>query len=161
MAARSSSGRSSLEYVVGVVISIIILVLLFRLAIFIFKLLWMIAPLAIVASVIIDRSVFLGFVGTLKRLWQRNWVTGLAATVASVALLPFTAAYLLGMALFRKKVKEKAAERDEAINGKWTDFEDVSEPGTMDIGYTELPPAPEPEPRSRDKDDNGYDELFR
>ena len=95
---------------------------------------------------------------SIKSLFERKWYYGLAAAVLSIVVYPLTAAYMLGMSLFRKKLKERAQEMDEQVNGKWTDYEDVTEePLDLDVPYEELPPPP-PEPQRRKGSE--YDELF-
>ena len=157
-----SPKRSPLGTIVAVVVAAIALYLIFRLFIFVFKLLWVVAPLLIVVAFFIDRRPIIKYVQWMKRLYTRNWVNGLVATILSVALLPFLSLYFIGTAFLSKKVKQKMTQLDEQRNGKWTDYEDVTpEPESMDITYEELPPAPEPEPRQRRRDDNQYDELFK
>ncbi|WP_020570021.1 hypothetical protein [Neolewinella persica] len=157
---RSPFDRSPLGGIGGFIVGLIILYALFKLAGVFFSILWWAGPFIFIASLIVDHKVFLGYVGSLKRLFQRNWLLGLAFGVLSLVLYPLVSAYLLGMALFKKKLKEKATEADVRRNGEWADFEEVpEEPMDLDIDYEELPPAPEPQLR-RDKGDTEYDELF-
>ena len=75
----------------------------------------------------------------------------------SLALYPLVSVYLLGMALFRKKVKEARQEADVRKNGQWTDFEELpEEPLELDTTYEELPPPPPPRRAEGD-----YDEYFK
>lgn len=156
---RSPFERSPLGGIGGFIIGLIVLYVLFKLAGWLFSLLWWAAPIIFIASLIIDHKVFLGYVGSIKRLFQRNWIFGLVAGVLSIVLFPLAATYMLGMALFKKKLNERAAQMDEQVNGKWADFEDVTnEPMDLEIPYEELPPPPEPLPRNAK--DSEYDELF-
>lgn len=157
---RSPFERSPLGGIGGFIIGLVVLYVLFKLASFVFSLLWYAAPLIFVASLIIDHTVFLGYVKSIKKLFDRSPLMGLAAGILSVVLFPLAAAYMLGMSLFRKKLKERAAEMDEQVNGKWAEYEEVEE-DTLDINYTELPPAPEPQRRQQRDEDTGYDELFK
>jgi hypothetical protein len=157
---RSPFDRSPLGGIGGFIVGLVILYVLYRVAVGVFSLLWWAGPFIFIASLIIDHKVFLGNVGSIKRLFQRNWIMGLVAGVLSIVLYPLVSSYLLGMALFKKKISAKAAEADVRRNGEWADFEEVpEEPMNLDIDYEELPPAPEPELRRR-KEDTGYDELF-
>jgi|AntRauTorckE5430_2_1112549.scaffolds.fasta_scaffold01984_4 hypothetical protein len=157
---RSPFERSPLGGIGGFIVGLIILYVLFKLAGFVFSLLWYAAPVIFIASLIIDHKVFLGYVKSIKKLFDRNAVMGLVAGVLSLVLFPLAASYMLGMALFKKKLKERVVEIDEQQNGKWTEFEEIEAPMDLDIPYEELPPAPEPEPRTP-KRDSGYDELFK
>ncbi|MEM9929112.1 MAG: hypothetical protein AAF840_04800 [Bacteroidota bacterium] len=157
---RSPFDRNPLGGIGGFLIGLVVLYLLFKLAGFVFNIIWAVAPILFIASLIIDHKVFLGYVGSLKRLFQRNWVMGLAAGVLSLVLYPLVSVYLLGMALFKKKLKEKAEEADVRRNGEWADFEEVPmDPMDLDIDYEELPPPPEPL-RREEKKDTKYDDLF-
>ncbi|NJC24960.1 hypothetical protein [Neolewinella antarctica] len=156
----SSTGGSTLRTVGSIMVVLAVVYVIFQVLGFVFDVIIYVAPLLFIASLVIDHQVFLGFLGMLKRLFQRNWIYGVAAGIASVVFFPIVALYLLGMALFKKKVKDRRREMDEQVNGKWVDFEDVSEkPLDLDTPYEELPPAPQPSASRRGKD-TGYDELF-
>ena len=159
---RSPFDRSPLGTVGSIVVALLFFFVLFKLLGFVFKLIWWAAPVLFIASLVIDHKVFLGYLKTVGDLFRRNWIFGLALGIASLVLFPLLSVYLLGMALFKKKMKEKRAELDERVNGKWTEYEEVpTAPGDIDIPYQELPPIrePQPQPRTR-KDDTKYDELF-
>lgn len=158
-----ANSRSPLNGIIGLIIGIFALYIIFNIVGWIFWLLYKVGIIFFIASLIIDSSVFTGFANGIKALFQRNWVMGLVAALAAVALYPITGLYLLGTALFRKKLKEKIAEADARQNGQWTDFEEVPrEPTDIDVDYEELPPLPPPpEPLRRpDNKDTKYDDLF-
>lgn len=160
---RSPFEGNPLGGILGFVAALVVLYVLLQLFGWFYALLWKVAPVMLIASLIIDSSVFKGYFSSIKSLFEKKWYYGLAAIVLSAVVFPLTASYMLGMSLFRKKMKKKAAEVDEQVNGKWADFEDVTEDTMdLDIPYEELPPAPpEPQPRGRSrKGDNEYDELF-
>ena len=162
---RSPFERSPFNGIVGLLIGVLVIYLLFTGISWAVWLLYKVAWLIFIASLIIDHTVFMGYAKSIGRLFERNWMMGLAAGALSVFLYPFVFLYLLGMALFKKKIKEKVAEADVRRNGEWADYEELpEEPMDLDIDYEELPPAP-PEPLTRGggkkKDDTGYDELFK
>ena len=156
---RNPLERSPLGTVGSILLALLFFYLLFKLLGFVFSLIWYIAPIIFIASLVIDHKVFLGFLKMLGNLFQKNWVYGLAAGIASVVLFPLVSLYLLGMAMFKKKMKTRAQEMDERVNGRWAEYEDVThEPMDLDIPFEELPPAPEPQTRTRKGTD--YDQLF-
>lgn len=159
---QSRSPFNGVNGILGLLIGVFVLYVIFNIVGWIFWLLYKVGVIFFIASLIIDHTVFTGFANSVKGLWQRNWVMGLVLTLLCIALYPLTGLYLLGRALFRKKLKEKAAAADARQNGQWTDFEEVPhEPMDLDIDYEELPPAPpEPLPRTGRKDDTRYDDLF-
>jgi hypothetical protein len=162
--ANSRSPFNSLNGIIGLIVGIFVLYVIFNIVGWIFWLLYKVGIIFFIASLIIDRTVFTSFANSIKGLFQRNWVMGLVATALSVVMYPLTGLYLLGTALFRKKLKEKVAQADARHNGQWTDFEEVPrEPTDIDVDYEELPPLPPPpEPlrRTESKKDTSYDDLF-
>jgi hypothetical protein len=157
---RSPLERSPLATIGGIIIGLVVIYVLFSIVGWIIWLLYEYSFLVLLAALVIDYKVVLGYGKAIKRLFERNWVYGLVAAVATVAFYPFVFLYFLGMALFKKKVKQAREEADVRRNGQWVDYEEVKrEPSEMDITYEELPPPPEPQPRR--KDEPGYDEYFK
>jgi len=147
---RSPFERSPFNGIVGLLVGILIIYLLFTGISWAVWLLYKVAWLLFIASLVIDHTVFLGYAKSIGKLFERNWMMGLAAGALSIFLYPFVFLYLLGMADVRR-------------NGEWAEYEELpEEPMDLDIDYEELPPAP-PEPLRRGGDkkkDTGYDELF-
>lgn len=154
---RSPFDSNPISGIAGFIIALVVLYVLWNLVGFLYSILSFAAPVMFIASLIIDSSVATGYFKSIKSLFERKWYYGLAAAVLSIVVYPLTAAYMLGMSLFRKKLKERAQEMDEQVNGKWTEFEDVTEETMdLDIPYEELPPPPQPQRRKGSE----YDELF-
>lgn len=154
---RSPFDSNPLGGILGFIVALIVLYFLFNLLGFLYNLLWYAAPVMFIASLIIDYTVFTGYLKSIQALFARKWYLGVLAVILSLVVFPLTATYLLGMSLFRKKLRERAQEMDEQVNGKWAEYEDITEaPIDLDVPYEELPPAPEPQKRKG----NNYDELF-
>ena len=157
---RSPFDRSPVGTIIGIVIFVAVLYVMFSIVGWIISLLYKYSWLILIAALIIDYRVVLGYLKGVKRLFDRNAVYGLLAAVATVAFYPFVFLYFLGMALFKKKVKEAQKEADIRRNGKWVDYEEVSEePVDIDTEYRELPPPPQPQARRRE--DGDYDQYFK
>jgi hypothetical protein len=157
---RSPLERSPLATIGGIIIGLVVLYVMFSIVGWIISLLYKFGVLILIASLIVDYKVALGFFRMLGRLFERNWVYGVVAGLATVAFYPFVSLYFLAMGLFKKKVKQAREEADVRQNGQWVDYEEVeTEPSEMDITYEELPPPPEPETRRRDEP--GYDKYFK
>ena len=157
---RSPFDRSPVGTIVGIVLFLAVLYVMFSIVGWIITLLYKYSWLILIAALIIDYRVVLGYLKGVKRLFDRNPVYGLIAAVATVAFYPFVFLYFLGMALFKKKVKEAQKEADIRRNGKWVDYEEVSEePVDLDTEYRELPPPPQPQPGRRE--DGDYDQYFK
>ncbi|WP_116105884.1 hypothetical protein [Lewinella sp. IMCC34191] len=157
---RSPFDRSPVGTIIGIVIFVAVLYVLFSIVGWFISLLYRYSWLILIAALIIDYRVVLGYFKGLKRLFERNAVYGLIGTVATVAFYPFVFLYFLGMALFKKKVKEARQEADVRRNGQWVDYEELpEEPVDIDTEYQELPPPPPPPVRRKDNDD--YDQYFK
>lgn len=157
---RSSFDRNPFGWILSALVTLLVIYVVAQVAFWLLKLLWWVPLLMVAASLVIDRSVAFGFVRSIKNLFQRRLVYGLIASVLAIVAYPLVGMYLLGLALFRKKIKEKALEADEWRNGRWTEHKDVTdEPLDLDVPYEELPPAPEPQPR-QPRRGSEYDDLF-
>ncbi len=158
---RSPFDRSPLATIVGIVISVVVLYVLFSIVGWVISLLYRYSFLILIAALIIDYRVVIDYLKGIKGMFDRSPIYGLLASAATVAFYPFVFLYFLGMALFKKKVKEARAEADVRRNGQWVDYEELpEEPMDIDTDYQELPPPPPPaQPRRRE--DGDYDEYFK
>ena len=110
----------------------------------------------IVAALIIDHKVVLGYVKWVIGLLRENLLLGIGATVLSIVGFPVLSAFLLGKALLKKQVKKAQEEAEAPHKGEYIEFEELdSEP-------LELPPIEKAEKKQerKAKQDNQYDEFF-
>lgn len=109
----------------AIVLLVIVLIGLFFIARGIFWLLSVLAPILLIAAVIIDHKVVLNYVQWLVGMLKRNILVGLAAVVLSVIGYPIVFAFLLGRAIMNKRIKD--FERDERAyrEGELVDFEEL------------------------------------
>ncbi|PPK88241.1 hypothetical protein CLV84_1206 [Neolewinella xylanilytica] len=157
---RSPFDRSPIATIIGIVISVAVLYVMFSIVGWVISLLYRYSWLILIAALVIDYRVVLDYLKGLKRLFDRSPVYGLLGAAATVAFYPLVFLYFLGIALFKKKVKEAKQEADVRRNGQWVDYEEVSEePMDIDTEYRELPPPPSPQPRRREEGD--YDQYFK
>lgn len=156
---RSPFERSPLQTIFGIVVAVVVIYVLFKIVGWIISLLYMVAPLLLIASLIIDHKVFMGYVNWIKELFQRKPVYGLIATLGSLVLYPFVFLYMLGMALFKKRVAQAREEAEARRDGRWTNYEEVTDDG-LDVEETDFEVLPPPPPPKVRREDNNYDELF-
>ncbi|MCP9234924.1 hypothetical protein [Lewinella sp. JB7] len=157
---RSPFERSPLATIGGIIISLVVLYVMFSIVGWVVSLLYKFSWLILIAALIIDYKVVLGFFRALQGLFKRNAIYGLVASALTIIFYPFVFLYFLGMALFKKKVREARREADVRRNGQWVDYEELPDkPVDLDTHYEELPPPPPPQPRRRDEP--GYDEYFK
>ena len=155
---RSPFDRSPIGTVVGILVFVLVLYMMFTIVGWLVSILYRYSFLLLVAALVIDYKVVVNYLIGIKNLFQRNAAYGIVAAIATVAFYPFVFLYFLGMALFKKKMKEARREADVRRNGKWIDYEEIpEEPIDVDTHYEELPPPPE----KRRRDEPGYDEYFK
>ncbi|MCB0629206.1 MAG: hypothetical protein R2824_05155 [Saprospiraceae bacterium] len=157
---RSDTGGSPMSTITGIIIAVLFFLLLFYLTKIVFTVLWYAAPILFIASLIIDHTVFLGYAKWIGGQLKKNAIVGIGAIVLSALLFPLTALFLLGKALFRKKVKDAQRDYEIRTKGELIDYEVVDEDEMMDEDLR-LPPI-EQEPRRSSRSTNSeYDDLFR
>lgn len=158
-------GGGPFSSVVGIIIGILFFLLVFYLTKIVFKILWFLAPLLFVASLIIDHTVFLSYVKWIGGMLKRNPLVGIGAIVLSGLLFPLTASFLFGKALFRKKMKDAQKEYETRTKGELIEFEEIVEEEDLRPEDTLRLPPMEKEPRNRTSSSarkgNEYDDLFQ
>lgn len=156
---RSNTSGSPFSTVTGIIIAVLFFLLLFYLTKIVFTILWYASPVLFIASLIIDHKVFLGYTKWIGGHLKRNPIVGIGAIVLSALLFPLTALFLLGKALFRKKVKEAQQEYENRTQGELIDFEVVDD-HLMDEDL-KLPPIEKEPSRSERSSHSEYDDLFK
>ena len=139
--------------IVGIVIMVVGLIALWVLAKFIFKLLFYLSPVLLIAALVIDRQVVTGYVQWIGRLFRKNPAYGVAATVLSIIGIPVVSLFLLGKAMFKKKVKEMEQQQRNIEQGELVDYEE------LESEQLQLPEI-EPEKQQPRNKDTTYEDLF-
>jgi hypothetical protein len=132
----------------------VVLIGLFYLASFVLKILYWVAPVLFIASLIIDHKVFLGYFGWISKLLKRNLLVGIGSIFLSLFFFPFVSLFLLGSALFKKKIREAEQDAVRRRDGDLIDYEEV------DTESLELPRLEKREPPRSDDPKGKYDEFF-
>ena len=136
----------------SILIGVFFLVALFFIARFIFRILYFLSPLFLIAALVIDYKVVLNFGKWLINLVKQNAVLGIGAIVLSVFGFPLVSVYLAGRALFNKRIKEAEQAYETRTKGEIVDFEELdSEP----LQLRELE-----EDTPKRKENNEYEDLF-
>ena len=143
--------------IIGIVMLVLLLVALFYLARFVFTILYYLSPLLIIAALIVNYKVVLGYVQGLIKLVRRNPLGGIGAIVLSILAFPLVAVFLLGKALVKKRIEEVQSEARRAREGEYADFEELEIEDEIEI--EELPPKAEPQREKRAS--NQYDDFFK
>ena len=150
---RFDSNNNPFSSVLGVIFMVLALVALFIVARFIVRILYFVAPLILIAAAIIDYKVIVDYVKWLVRLTKKNTLMGIGSIALSVIFYPFVGIFLLGKALFKRRVRQAEEEQRQMQEGEYIDFEDVSD------DRLELPRMEKSE-RKEEKKDDRYDQFF-
>ena len=139
----------------GIVLVVLFLVALYFIARAIFTILYYLSPIMIVAALIVDHKVVIGYLKWMVGLLRDNLLLGIGAIVLSVLGFPVLSAFLLSKALFKRQVKKVQDEAQAPREGEYIEFEELdSEP-------LELPPIEKEEKKQEPpRQDNRYDEFF-
>lgn len=145
----------------GLILLGVVLLGLFFVANLIFKLLYFIAPVLLIITLIVDYKVLTNFFKWIGALFSKNMLLGLAAGLASVAFYPVTIGILFGRAMFNRKINQVRKEYEEETmqrDGQYVDFEEVPEQPM------ELPRLEQVTKRNTNQNNNtnnsNYEELF-
>ncbi len=133
-----------INLVIGLLVIIIFMLGLFRLAAWLFNLLSWVAPILLIATAIIDYKVIVNYVKWVIKLFKKNVLMGILATVGTIIGFPIAATFLLVQALIRKNII-KINSRGKEKEGEYIDFEEL-ESGEIKI--------PEAQKRSNQSEDD-------
>ena len=131
----------------------------FIIARFIFNILYYLSPILLIATLIVDYKVVLGYVQWLIGLVKQSPLMGIGAIVLSALGFPVLTAFLLGKALFKKRIKQAQAEVRRTREGEFVEYEELEEEIQQDEPI-KLPEAEELQPRQK-RDPNQYDNFFQ
>lgn len=109
----------------AIALLVIVLIGIFFIARGIFWLLSILAPILLIAAVIIDHKVVLNYVKWLVDMLKRNVLVGLAAVALSVIGYPIVFAFLLGRAIMNKRIKDVEKQERAFREGELVDFEEL------------------------------------
>lgn len=149
-----------LNSITSIIILLLFLVGLYYLASGVFWLLAKLSPVLLIAALVIDHNVVINYGKWLINLVKRNPLMGIVAILLSAVAYPVTFAFLLGKALFKRKVNQMRQQFDPNYQPgqkgkKQTEFTDYEEVNDQPDERLELPDRRQ-EPNTR----NDYDQYF-
>lgn len=146
--------------IISIIFFLLFFVALFYVAKFVFMIMWYISPVIFIAALLLDFKGVMNYGKWLINLGKRNLLAGVGATLLSMVAFPLVALFLLGKALFKKKVKEMQGQfdpegsRQTPAEDDFIEYEEVVD----DEPKLELPPLRKTE-KARRKG-NEYDSFF-
>jgi hypothetical protein len=148
------NNQSPFSGLIGIIIAVLFFIGLFWFVQFLFRILWFLLPVMVIATVIIDHKVILNYFGWIGRLFRNNWIAGAAVGALTIIGAPVVALFLLGRALLGRKIKNVEAEMQRANEPEFTEYEEI------DSETLDLPELEEPEPQPRRSKGENYEDLF-
>ncbi len=110
---------------IGLLILAAILYGLFKLAQFLFTLLYYAAPVLLLATLLIDIGVIKDYFRRIGELMRRSAPLGIGALVLSIVFAPVTVGYLFFKALANQRRKHAQKEQERLELGELTDYEEL------------------------------------
>jgi hypothetical protein len=102
---------------------------IFKLTQWVFSMLYAVAPVVLIAALIIDARVYKELWQSVVQLYRRSIGLGIAVSILGLAFYPLVATYLLIKALLRRQPEARKEEIRRMKEGELVDFEELeSEP---------------------------------
>ena len=120
---KTSSFR--LDGISGILILIGFLVALYFIIKYTLIALTVVAPLMLIATLIIDRSVVLNYVKWIGSTLKRNPLLGIGAILFTIFGYTLVFPFLFGKAILKKKFKQAKQEYENQTQGELVDFEEI------------------------------------
>ena len=134
---------------------VLIFVALFFVAQGIFNILAWLAPILLIATVLIDYKVILNYGKWLLNLLRKDVLMGIGGVLLTVFGFPIIAGFLFGKALLYRKAKKMNQAYEEQHEGEFLEYEEIQEeePTTFELPMLEKEEKPP-------KKSNDYEQLF-
>jgi len=164
---KSSNPLGNLGYIA---MGILALVALFYAAKLAFSLIYLIAPILFIITLVMDYKVVTGYGKWIINLFKANPLYGIGASVLTFFAYPVVAIALFLKAILNKKVKEVKQQFDKKKNGEYVEYEELptSKPVVKkktiiieEEKLIELPPIKTKQAQTRSNSNkNDYEDLF-
>lgn len=127
---------TSLSPWVSVLVLLALLTAFFFVAQYIYKFLFYISPLVIIATLILDYKVFVNYGRLVMAFMKQNVVVGISMIVLSAFLFPVISVFLLGKAILKRKINKMEAKIREEEN-TFTNYEEVDNNTVINVSKNE------------------------
>lgn len=122
-----SSGKTSLEKIAGSIVFLAILAILFYLFFQLYKFLWLLSPILIIISLVLDKRALLEYLKNIGQQISKNPISGIINALVNFMGLPFV---LIGIILktwtIKRLAKMQSAHYKFAEQDEYTPYEDVT-----------------------------------
>jgi len=155
-----------------IAMGILALVALFYAAKLAFSLIYIIAPILFVITLVMDRNVVIGYGKWILNLFKANPLYGIGASAVTFFAYPVVAIALFLKAMLNKKVKEvkqQFEQKKQKTEGEYVEYEELP-PTSRPVAkkkviveeekLIELPPIKTKQAQTRSNSKNEYEDLF-
>jgi uncharacterized membrane protein len=151
----NNNSSNPFSSIFSIIMIILVMLGLFYLARFIFTILYYLSPIMLIAALVIDHKVVTGYAQWIVGLFKKNPIMGIGSVLLTAIGFPVVTTFLLGKALFKKRVKAAKEEAEKARKGEFIEFEE------LDTKPLELPELETRKAKKKDAPDSSeYDKLF-
>lgn len=152
----NAKSNGSFRPIAALLMIVLFFVALYYVASFALSLLWYVAPVLLIITLVLDHKIVTNYIEWLWSKIKTNPIVGVLITALSVACFPVVTGYLFSKLLVKRKITKMTETFEKRTSGEFVDYEEVdSEP----IRPIELPKA-DPPPKMRQQPGNKYDDLF-
>jgi hypothetical protein len=110
---------------VGIAVIVIFLAGLFMMARMVFRLLYFLTPLMLIAALIINYKVVTGYINWVVRMFKRDAIAGVVISVLSILGLPVLSAFFLMKAITGKQAKKLQDEAKRQGDSDLVEYEEL------------------------------------
>ncbi len=137
---------------------VLVLALLVFLVKGIFTILYYAAPILIIASFVLDKSVIIDYGKFLMNKLKTDTLMGIGAVALSAVAFPILSGYLFLKALAKNKIDKKIKEFEKREQGEYAEYEEVEDDDFLDL--PKLEKTVEMKSKGTKSSDNTYDDMF-
>lgn len=156
------NNNNPLNSIWSLIILALVLVGIFVLARFVFRILYFLSPFLLIATAIIDHKVIVNYAKWLIDMIRRNTLLGIGATVLSLVFFPIVSALLFSRALFKRQMRKTREEQEQQQLGEYVDFEEIVKEKPMRLERPDKErERPRQEQQREEKSNDQYDQFFK
>lgn len=150
----SSGGGGPFSSIGAVIFLVLFFLGLFFIARGIFYLLSWLAPIFLIATLIIDYKVVTNYLQWVISLFRSNVLFAIGMVLLTIFGFPIVSAYLFGKAILKRKIKKAKEEYEMQTEGQFVDYEEVESQPHEPVELPKLEKQKKETPRSQ------YDQFF-
>ncbi len=147
----------SFNLVIGVVMLVVAVMALWFVFKSVFALLAWLAPVLLIITLVLDRSVVFDYVKGMGNRLKNDTLMGVAQLAGTFFFFPLVSAFLFGKAMLLRKVGKIKGQMETEKEGEFAEYEELEDDEVLDLkDVEEVVQTRTP----TTKPNNNYDDLF-